>query len=32
MFKSFMTSRTGNDWVHALGYHTVAPRVIIDAG
>jgi hypothetical protein len=26
MFKSFMTSRTGNDWVHALGYHAVAPR------
>jgi hypothetical protein len=32
MFKSFMTSRTGNDWVHALRYRALAPRVIIDAG
>jgi hypothetical protein len=30
MFKSFMTSRTGNDWVHALGYHAVAPRALVD--
>jgi hypothetical protein len=30
MFKSFMTSGTGNDWVHALGYHAVAPRALVD--
>jgi hypothetical protein len=29
MFKSFVTLRTGNDWVHALGYHAVAPRVLV---
>jgi len=22
--------RTGNDWVHALGYHAVAPRALVD--
>jgi hypothetical protein len=30
MFKSFVTLRTGNDWVHTLGYHAVAPRVLVD--
>ena len=28
MFKSFVTLRTGNAWVHALGYRTVAPHVV----
>jgi hypothetical protein len=31
MFKSFVTLRTGNDRIHGLGYHAVAPRVIVDA-
>ncbi len=31
MFKSFVTLRTGNAWVHALGYHAIAPHVIVDA-
>jgi len=31
MFKSFVTLRTGNAWVHALGYHAVAPHVLADA-
>lgn len=31
MIKSVLTLRTGNAWVHALGYHAVAPHVIIDA-
>jgi hypothetical protein len=30
MFKRFVTLRRGNDWVHALGYHAVAPRVLLD--
>ena len=30
MFKSFVTLRTGNAWVHALGYHAIAPHVIVD--
>lgn len=30
MIKAFVTLRTGNAWVHALGYHAVAPHVIID--
>jgi hypothetical protein len=30
MFKSVLTLRTGNAWVHALSYHAVAPHVIID--
>jgi hypothetical protein len=30
MFKSFVTLRTGNAWVHAIGYHAVAPHVIVD--
>ncbi|AAK24630.1 hypothetical protein CC_2663 [Caulobacter vibrioides CB15] len=31
MFKAYVTLRTGNAWVHALGYHAVAPHVIVDA-
>jgi hypothetical protein len=31
MIKSVLTLRTGNAWVHAIGYHAVAPHVIIDA-
>jgi hypothetical protein len=30
MFKSFVTLRTGNAWVHALGYHAIAPHVLVD--
>lgn len=30
LFKSFVTLRTGNAWVHALGYHAIAPHVVID--
>jgi len=30
MMKSVLTLRTGNAWVHALGYHAVAPHVVID--
>ncbi len=30
MFKSFVTLRTGNAWVHAIGYHAFAPHVIVD--
>ena len=29
MIKSVLTLRTGNAWVHALGYHAVAPHVIV---
>ena len=31
MIKSVLTLRTGNAWVHALGYHAIAPHVIVDA-
>ncbi|MDP9102408.1 MAG: hypothetical protein M3N05_00175 [Pseudomonadota bacterium] len=31
MFKSFVTLRTGNAWIHAIGYHAIAPHTIIDA-
>jgi hypothetical protein len=31
LFKSWVTLRTGNAWVHALGYHAVAPHVVVDA-
>ena len=30
MMKTLLTLRTGNAWVHALGYHAVAPHVIVD--
>jgi hypothetical protein len=30
MMKSVLTLRSGNAWVHALGYHAVAPHVIVD--
>lgn len=30
MIKGVLTLRTGNAWVHALGYHAVAPHVIVD--
>jgi len=30
MFKAFVTLRTGNAWVHALGYHAIAPHVLVD--
>jgi len=30
MFKSFVTLRTGNAWVHAIAYHAIAPHVIAD--
>lgn len=30
MIKSVLTLRTGNAWVHAIGYHAVAPHLLID--
>ncbi len=30
MIKTVLTLRTGNAWVHAWGYHAIAPHVIID--
>jgi hypothetical protein len=30
MIKAVLTMRTGNAWVHAWGYHTVAPHLLID--
>jgi hypothetical protein len=30
MFKSFVTLRTGNAWVHVIAYHAIAPHVIVD--
>ncbi|HZC15238.1 MAG TPA: hypothetical protein VE309_00605 [Caulobacteraceae bacterium] len=30
MFKSFITLRTGNAWVHAIAYHAIAPHVVVD--
>jgi len=30
MIKSVLTLRTGNAWVHAIGYHAIAPHVIVD--
>ncbi|MGH7842365.1 MAG: hypothetical protein ACREQT_12710 [Candidatus Binataceae bacterium] len=30
MIKTFITLRTGNAWVHALGYHAIAPHVVVD--
>jgi hypothetical protein len=31
MIKTVITLRTGNAWVHAIGYHAVAPHVLVDA-
>jgi hypothetical protein len=31
MIKTFLTLRTGNAWVHAIGYHAIAPHVMVDA-
>ena len=31
MIKSVITLRTGNAWVHAIGYHAIAPHVVVDA-
>ena len=31
MFKSFVTLRTSNAWIHAIGYHAVAPNTLLDA-
>ena len=30
MIKSVLTLRTGNAWVHAFGYHAVAPHLLMD--
>ena len=30
MMKTFITLRTGNAWVHAIGYHAIAPHVVVD--
>ncbi|MFZ3453437.1 hypothetical protein [Arthrobacter sp. 7Tela_A1] len=30
MFKSFLTLRTGNAWVHVWAYHAFAPHTLID--
>ena len=30
MFKSYVTLRTGNAWAHAIGYHAIAPHVVVD--
>ena len=30
MFKTFVTLRTGNAWVHAIAYHAIAPHVVVD--
>lgn len=30
MIKTFITLRTGNAWVHAIGYHAIAPHVLVD--
>ncbi len=30
MFKTFVTLRTGNAWVHAIGYHAIAPHMLVD--
>lgn len=30
MIKSVLTLRTGNAWVHAIGYHLIAPHLLID--
>lgn len=30
MFKTFLTVRTGNAWVHVWAYHAIAPHTLID--
>jgi hypothetical protein len=30
MIKTVITLRTGNAWVHAIGYHAIAPHVLVD--
>ena len=30
MFKSYFTLRTGNAWAHAIGYHAIAPHIVVD--
>jgi hypothetical protein len=30
MFKTFLTLRTGNAWVHLWAYHAIAPHTLID--
>jgi hypothetical protein len=30
MIKSVLTLRTGNAWVHAIGYHALSPHVLVD--
>ncbi len=30
LIKSVLTLRTGNAWVHAIAYHSVAPHVLVD--
>jgi hypothetical protein len=30
MVKTVITVRTGNAWVHAIGYHAIAPHMLID--
>jgi len=30
MFKTFLTLRTGNAWVHVWAYHALAPHTLID--
>lgn len=31
MFKTFLTVRTGNAWVHVWAYHAIAPHTLLDA-
>jgi hypothetical protein len=30
MIKTVITLRTGNAWVHAIGYHAIAPHILVD--
>jgi hypothetical protein len=30
MFKTYLTLRTGNAWIHAIAYHAIAPHVVVD--
>jgi hypothetical protein len=31
MMKTVITLRTGNAWVHAIAYHSIAPHTLVDA-